>query len=316
MAKDVKKRKSGDLNTKEKTASKKSVLVKEAGLNKKRTTKKNSVPKKDDVLKGKITLNGNNLPKKSRTNKTDIKKDKRDISKKINNNKSDGIRKINTDNKNNDNENSENKIVRNKKSDLKRKDVKNNENKKKLKEAIVIVAILILMAFTYNVFGRSYIDRMERKDFIETMEPMAAEIYKDYGILPSITISQSAIESNWGQSELSKKGFNVFELKADKSWNGKTISLYTKEDNNKSVETKYRKYGSYKESLNDYVEHILKNEHYKRSALFHSKNYKAQAKVLEEYENNEDGKDKKIYESIIIETIEKYDLDEIDKKYK
>ncbi|MCS4464777.1 glucosaminidase domain-containing protein [Clostridium botulinum] len=45
------------------------------------------------------------------------------------------------------------------------------------------------------------------------MIPISKELYDEYGILPSVTIGQAILESDWGRSELSKKEIIYLELR-------------------------------------------------------------------------------------------------------
>lgn len=53
----------------------------------------------------------------------------------------------------------------------------------------------------------------QRKAFIKKIGPIAREVDKSYDLLPSITIAQACLESNYGQSDLSQKYNNLFGVK-------------------------------------------------------------------------------------------------------
>lgn len=131
-----------------------------------------------------------------------------------------------------------------------------NKSKKSKKNtrniSITLVVLTILIFAVYSTFGRGYIEDLQREDFIEMVEPIAVDVYEKYGIYPSVTISRAAIESNWGKSELSKEYFNLFGIKADKSWNGRSVNMNTKEGYNDTENAAFRRYRSYKESIYDY----------------------------------------------------------------
>ena len=44
-----------------------------------------------------------------------------------------------------------------------------------------------------------------KENFIKVVAPIAQRADKPYGLFPSVTIAQACLESNFGQSELSKK---------------------------------------------------------------------------------------------------------------
>ena len=72
----------------------------------------------------------------------------------------------------------------------------------------------------------------EKDKLIENMKAISIENYKKNGVLPSVTISQAILESNWGKSELSAKYNNYFGIKASAGWNGKIATFSTKENYN------------------------------------------------------------------------------------
>ena len=50
-------------------------------------------------------------------------------------------------------------------------------------------------------------------DFIKMIGDAAVSYYKEYRILPSLTIAQAILESNWGKSGLSRDCYNFFGMK-------------------------------------------------------------------------------------------------------
>ena len=144
---------------------------------------------------------------------------------------------------------------------------KSKKAKKKARNiSIVLVVLTILIFAVYSTFGRGYIEDMQREDFIEMVEPIAIDVYEKYGIYPSVTISRAAIESNWGKSELSKEYFNLFGIKADKSWDGRTVNMNTKEGYNDTENAAFRRYRSYKESIYDYGKFLSENKRYEKDS--------------------------------------------------
>lgn len=195
---------------------------------------------------------------------------------------------------------------------------KSKKAKKKARNiSIVLVVLTILIFAVYSTFGRGYIEDMQREDFIEMVEPIAIDVYEKYGIYPSVTISRAAIESNWGKSELSKEYFNLFGIKADKSWDGRTVNMNTKEGYNDTENAAFRRYRSYKESIYDYGKFLSENKRYEKAGLFKAKNGKAQAQVLEDagYATKENSKGELVYADVLINLMNKYNLDKIDAEY-
>ena len=70
---------------------------------------------------------------------------------------------------------------------------------------------------------------MTNKEFIDMIGKAAVAEYERFKILPSLTIAQAILESNWGRSMLSQKAYNYFGMKAGSGWKGATYSSKTQE---------------------------------------------------------------------------------------
>lgn len=93
----------------------------------------------------------------------------------------------------------------------------------------------------------------------------ACNKYREYGILPSLTIAQAIKESNWGESSLGAKYFNFFGMKWNKSCGCEYVELKTKEWNGKeyvSVIAKFRKYNSFEEGIKGYYDFLKSYKRY------------------------------------------------------
>lgn len=91
---------------------------------------------------------------------------------------------------------------------------------------------------------------VSREAFIKKIAPEAQKLEKQYGVLASISIAQAALESNWGQSELSAKYNNFFGVKS--SAGQPSVTLATKEfENNQwvTINDSFRVYNSWQESM-------------------------------------------------------------------
>ena len=193
---------------------------------------------------------------------------------------------------------------------------KSKNSKKNKKVSIILIVLTFVIVAAYSTFGRGYIEDMQREDFIKMVEPMAVDVYEEYGIYPSVVISRAAIESDWGKSGLSKEGFNLFGIKADKSCDGKTISMTTKEGYDDTEEAAFRKYRSFKESIYDYGKFLKENKRYEKAGLFKAKNAKEQAQILENagYATKENSKGELVYADVLINVIDNYELEKIDRE--
>jgi hypothetical protein len=98
---------------------------------------------------------------------------------------------------------------------------------------------------------------MDKKTFIELVKDGALEAYKKYNILPSLTIAQAILESSWGKQA---KGFNLFGIKWTSKCGFEYQLLWTREYINgkfEKVRSKFRKYKSYSESVDDHAKFLL-----------------------------------------------------------
>ena len=107
---------------------------------------------------------------------------------------------------------------------------------------------------------------MKPADFIAAIGPAAQESAHITGIPASFTIAQAALESAWGESELAKQAFNLFGVKADKSWKGNVLYMPTKEFMQGkwvTVTAAWRKYAGWLDSINDRAKFFAVNPRYR-----------------------------------------------------
>lgn len=154
----------------------------------------------------------------------------------------------------------------------------------------------------------------EQMKFIELIKDSAIENYKESNILPSITIAQAILESNWGKSSLTKEANNLFGIKADSSWKGESMVFDTNEYYNQMIKDKFRKYDSLYESMKDHSAFLTKHKRYTEAGVFTAKTYKEQALALENagYSTAEDEHGNKTYAKMLGELIRQYNLQLID----
>ena len=150
--------------------------------------------------------------------------------------------------------------------------------------------------------------------FINSIKEGATHSYKESKILPSITISQAILESNWGNSNLTKSANNLFGIKADYNWKGDYVTFDTNEYHNTLIKDKFRKYATLEDSILDHSSFLTKNERYKNNGVFEAKTYKSQALALEEagYSTAQDELGNKTYAKMLGEIIRQYNLQLID----
>ena len=109
---------------------------------------------------------------------------------------------------------------------------------------------------------------MSPDDFIEKMRPGADECETSEGIPAAFTIAQGALESAWGASKLCVEANNIFGVKANKGWKGKTYTKNTKEFLNGQwviVPALWRAYDTWAECLLDHAEFFKVNPRYAKA---------------------------------------------------
>lgn len=155
-----------------------------------------------------------------------------------------------------------------------------------------------------------------KKAWLNALYPAAQKLAKDNDLLPSIMMSQTIAESEWGQSELAKKANNIFGVKADASWKGAKYTALTNEEiNGQTVQVwaDFRKYNSQAESLKDYVTKIKTTKigsafRYQAAWRSNAKTYQNAAKASQDCGYATDSN----YATNLIDRIVKYRLDTLD----
>jgi flagellar protein FlgJ len=108
-----------------------------------------------------------------------------------------------------------------------------------------------------------------QSDFL-TQHTQAARVAEaQSGIPATFMVSQAAHETGWGQHEIKNadgsSSFNLFGIKAGANWQGKVAEVTTTEYVNgapQKVTAKFRAYGSYAESFNDYAKMMKDSPRY------------------------------------------------------
>lgn len=143
------------------------------------------------------------------------------------------------------------------------------------------------------------------KEYITAYSKIAVKEMKRTGIPASITLAQGILESGSGKSYLATKGKNHFGIKCTSDWKGGKIH----EDDDKKDEC-FRKYHKVEDSYHDHSEFLTKRDRYKFLFDLDKKDYKGWASGLKQagYATNPE------YPQLLINLIEKYELNEYDKK--
>ena len=108
--------------------------------------------------------------------------------------------------------------------------------------------------------------------FLSKIKAGAISGWKKYKVLPSLTGAQAVLESGWGSSGLSQSANNLFGIKG--RYNGKFELWPTLEYINGqwvTVNAEFRKYPSWKESMEDHGKFLVENPRYYK--VLGEKNY-------------------------------------------
>lgn len=107
------------------------------------------------------------------------------------------------------------------------------------------------------------------RDFVNQVWPHAVEASRSTGIPPQFLVAHAALESGWGRSEMRKADgsptYNLFGIKAGKSWTGATADVPTTEYVNgeaQKVTASFRAYSSYAEAFTDYANLLRNNQRF------------------------------------------------------
>ncbi|MEC1753169.1 glucosaminidase domain-containing protein [Bacillus mojavensis] len=148
--------------------------------------------------------------------------------------------------------------------------------------------------------------------FIDSLSGHAQILYEKYHVLPSITIAQAILESDWGNSELASKANNLFGVKGN--YKGHHVTMETDEfekGERKTIRAKFRKYSTFFESMDDHAKLFVQGTSWnkkKYKPVLEAEDYKEAAGALQTsgYATDPD------YAGKISAIVEKYDLDKYD----
>ncbi|MEI7611321.1 MAG: flagellar assembly peptidoglycan hydrolase FlgJ [Betaproteobacteria bacterium] len=102
-------------------------------------------------------------------------------------------------------------------------------------------------------------------EFVNRLWPQAVTAANSLGVPAQFLVAHAALETGWGKSEIRTADgaptYNLFGVKAGKSWTGASAEVPTTEYVNgvaQSSREKFRVYGSYAEAFSDYA-NLLRN---------------------------------------------------------
>jgi flagellar protein FlgJ len=101
------------------------------------------------------------------------------------------------------------------------------------------------------------------------MRPAAEAASRASGVPARLILAQAALESGWGKREIraadGSPSFNLFGIKADRRWQGRTVESATTEYVNGTAQparASFRAYGSYEEAFTDYAKFLAGQPRY------------------------------------------------------
>ena len=118
--------------------------------------------------------------------------------------------------------------------------------------------------------------------FINAVYEGANAGYHQYNLFASLTIAQGGLETGWNTSPA---GNNLFGIKADSSWTGKTFTAQTWEDYGSGpvqVTATFRAYDSISDSVLDRCKFLKENQRYTDAGVFSASTPEAQAQALKD----------------------------------
>lgn len=154
--------------------------------------------------------------------------------------------------------------------------------------------------------------KKQREAFIAQIVPAAQKEQQQYGVLASITLAQAALESDWGQSELSQKYYNLFGIKSGSTDQGALMT--TQEYVNGqwiTVQARFAIYSNWDESIAAHTQLFVKGtswdaNHYQE--VYTAKDYVTAAKALQDNGYATDPN----YAQKLITLIQEYHLNQYD----
>ncbi|MBK5205781.1 MAG: flagellar assembly peptidoglycan hydrolase FlgJ [Polaromonas sp.] len=117
--------------------------------------------------------------------------------------------------------------------------------------------------------SRSVLPQAHVEQFVSRLLPAAQRASQESGVPAQLIMAQAALESGWGRREIraedGKNSYNLFGIKADKSWKGPVVEANTTEYVNgvaQKTRATFRAYGSYEEAFSDYARFLVTNPRY------------------------------------------------------
>lgn len=104
--------------------------------------------------------------------------------------------------------------------------------------------------------------------FVDNLRPHAERAAEKLGTTPEILLAQAALETGWGRHVVGGSSHNLFSIKADRGWDGQTVTQRTMEVfDGKPVKLSaaFRSYKDVGAAFDDYVDFLQQNPRYERA---------------------------------------------------
>ncbi|EME8213778.1 glycoside hydrolase family 73 protein, partial [Enterococcus faecium] len=169
------------------------------------------------------------------------------------------------------------------------------------------------LSMYYN--QNSFLTDTQKQNFINSISGYAQKLANQNDLYASVMMAQAILESGWGMSELAMSpNYNLFGIKG--SYNGQYVIFPTQEYVNGhwiTVNAKFRKYPSYKESLQDNA-NVIKNTSFQPGVYYYWGVWKSHTRSYRDATNYLTGRYATApnYGQVLNEIIETYGLTKYD----
>ncbi|KRO00445.1 glycoside hydrolase family 73 protein [Companilactobacillus kimchiensis] len=204
---------------------------------------------------------------------------------------------------------------------------RNYRRKRNKKNNTTYILLAIIAVFVVSFFGyRRYVQyksetqvevvQQDHTAFVKKVAPYAVDLGREYSVLPSITIAQAILESNWGTSSLASQYNNYFGIKGEDPSNTKVLQTKEYTDGQWiTINGRFRVYSDFRESMKDHTKLLVNgttwnSQQYKQ--VLQSKDYIEAAVALQTDGYATDPG----YTTKIIRIIQKYNLKKYDEGIK
>ncbi|MBQ7856540.1 MAG: glucosaminidase domain-containing protein [Alistipes sp.] len=145
----------------------------------------------------------------------------------------------------------------------------------KFSQKAIVALISVVAMFASSLSATAATPRQTREEYIERYKAIAVAHMERYGIPASITMAQGILESDSGNSRLSKESNNHFGIKCKKTWKGERVF----HDDDAKGEC-FRAYPSVEASYLDHAEFLDSSPRYDSLFAYPATDYRSWARGL------------------------------------